>query len=105
MPEFDRELGFRGAPHSSQYCDPSRFSVLHLSHVIISVFGGGAWARLKSARLPRNRRTQRGKLWILARNQRPRQLSNDGLCKCQIIEEDNRLCFRSGYYLRPIAKA
>ena len=40
--EFCRELGpkfgLKGAPHSSQYWAPSRFSVLHLSHVII-VFG------------------------------------------------------------------
>jgi len=34
--EFGRPLlGRKGAPHSSQYCDPSRFSVLHLSQVII----------------------------------------------------------------------
>jgi len=33
--EFGRPLGRNGAPHSSQYCDPSRFSVLHLSQVII----------------------------------------------------------------------
>src|SRR5215470_8086323 len=36
IPEgLERALGLSGAPHSSQYCDPSRFSVLHLSHVII----------------------------------------------------------------------
>jgi len=34
---FGRPFGLRGAPHSSQYCDPSRFSVLHLSQVIIVV--------------------------------------------------------------------
>jgi hypothetical protein len=28
-------LGLNGAPHSSQYCDPSKFSVLHRSQVII----------------------------------------------------------------------
>jgi hypothetical protein len=33
--EGGRELGLSGAPHSSQYCAPSRFSVLHRSHVII----------------------------------------------------------------------
>src|SRR6185369_13736615 len=31
-----RPFGLKGAPHSSQYCDPSRFSVLHLSHVIMT---------------------------------------------------------------------
>src|ERR1051325_4013245 len=30
-----RPFGRKGAPHSSQYCEPSRFSVLHLSQVII----------------------------------------------------------------------
>jgi hypothetical protein len=30
-----RPLGLSGAPHSSQYCEPSRFSVLHRSQVII----------------------------------------------------------------------
>src|SRR6185503_4085722 len=30
-------FGRKGAPHSSQYCEPSRFSVLHLSQVIIVV--------------------------------------------------------------------
>src|SRR5688572_7472587 len=34
--ELGRPLGRKGAPHSSQYCDPSRFSVLHLSQVIIA---------------------------------------------------------------------
>src|SRR5688572_23943237 len=34
-PELDRGLGRSGAPHSSQYWAPSRFSVLHLSHVIM----------------------------------------------------------------------
>src|SRR5215210_6825141 len=29
-------FGLKGAPHSSQYCEPSRFSVLHLSQVIIA---------------------------------------------------------------------
>lgn len=33
--ELGRPLGRNGAPHSSQYCEPSRFSVLHLSQVII----------------------------------------------------------------------
>jgi hypothetical protein len=32
-----RPFGRKGAPHSSQYCEPSRFSVLHLSQVIIVV--------------------------------------------------------------------
>jgi len=36
--ELGPELGLRGAPHSSQYCPPSRFAALHLSHVIM-VFG------------------------------------------------------------------
>ena len=31
-------LASSGAPHSSQYCEPSRFSVLHLSQVIIVVY-------------------------------------------------------------------
>ena len=34
-PELGRELGRRGAPHSSQYCPLSRFEALHLSHVIM----------------------------------------------------------------------
>src|ERR1700730_13605072 len=42
----ERALGFSGAPHSSQYCEPSRFSVLHLSHVIIS---SGGWRSIASA--------------------------------------------------------
>src|SRR5690242_20300698 len=33
----ERPFGRNGAPHSSQYCEPSRFSVLHLSHVIIVI--------------------------------------------------------------------
>src|SRR5687768_11826824 len=32
---LERKLGLSGAPHSSQYCEPSRFSVLHLSQLII----------------------------------------------------------------------
>ena len=32
-----RTFGFKGAPHSSQYCEPSRFSVLHLSQLIMKV--------------------------------------------------------------------
>lgn len=31
-------FGLNGAPHSSQYCEPSKFSVLHLSQVIIGSF-------------------------------------------------------------------
>src|SRR5918994_1659873 len=42
-----REFGLSGAPHSSQYWAPSRFSVLHRSHVIM--FFGGFAARTLSA--------------------------------------------------------
>lgn len=34
-PSSWRPFGLRGAPHSSQYCEPSKFSVLHRSQVII----------------------------------------------------------------------
>src|SRR6266511_42556 len=35
---LERRFGLKGAPQSSQYCDPSKFSVLHLSQVIIWFF-------------------------------------------------------------------
>jgi hypothetical protein len=59
---LERRLGFNGAPHSSQYCEPSRFSVLHLSQVII-VLQDGLIVGPAS-----NRYRRGGKLWILARN-------------------------------------
>src|SRR6266545_1016165 len=46
-PDPDDELGRSGAPHSSQYCPPSRFEDLHLSHVIM-IFRGFA-TRTQSA--------------------------------------------------------
>src|SRR6266699_5545190 len=44
-PGLECGLGFKGAPHSSQYCEPSRFSVLHLSHEIIEFRAAGQLLR------------------------------------------------------------
>jgi hypothetical protein len=67
---LDRTFGFNGAPHSSQYCEPSRFSVLHLAHEIMVQ---------QSRQLIIKPETVRGKNSILARNQRARQLIDQRL--------------------------
>jgi len=68
-PDDDRGFGLRGAPHSSQYCEPSRFSVLHLSQVIIGTWRGPVGALI----IPATRKLIRRKRLILARIQRARQ--------------------------------
>jgi len=62
-PSTGRPFGLRGAPHSSQYCEPSRFSVLHLSQVIID--SRSRWPRLTILGLEARPNSER----ILARNE------------------------------------
>src|SRR5918998_1329148 len=70
---------FKGAPHSSQYCEPSIFSVLHLSQMVIGISPRAIrcvgderrtpplWPRAAAARARNS--------YIVARNENARQIT------------------------------